>query len=200
MTDNFKDVIENNSRNHYNVRDEFKNNTVEDNKKLCLESALPFAVGALSITGDLNIGIMIRTASLLGASDFFIFGRKKYDKRSTVGAENYINVHRYTSDDIYTLLDNPRWYPVFVEHGGVELPLSTAEWGMINSTMTMVGDRRPIFIFGSESNGIPEEVLNAFEYYPKISLPQCGVLRSFNVSTAMSLVCWEYSKHVLSQS
>ena len=71
--------------NHFNVRDEFKDNTVAENVAICNRDRLKFSVGCINITGDLNIGMMIRSACLLGAENFYIFGRNKFDKRSTVG-------------------------------------------------------------------------------------------------------------------
>ena len=85
--------------NHFNVRDEFKDNTVAENVAICNRDRLKFSVGCINITGDLNIGMMIRSACLLGAENFYIFGRNKFDKRSTVGAEKYINIVQYVFDD-----------------------------------------------------------------------------------------------------
>ena len=83
----------------FNVRDEFKDNTVAENVAICNRDRLKFSVGCINITGDLNIGMMIRSACLLGAENFYIFGRNKFDKRSTVGAEKYINIVQYVFDD-----------------------------------------------------------------------------------------------------
>ena len=54
--------------------------------------------------------------------------------------------------------------------------------------------QHPLFLFGSESHGIPEKVSNAFDR--KISIPQRGVMRSFNVSAAMNIICWDYIKEM----
>ena len=87
--------------NHFNVRDEFKDNTVAENVAICNRDRLKFSVGCINVTGDLNIGMMIRSACLFGAENFYIFGRNKFDKRSTVGAENYINIVQYVFDSMF---------------------------------------------------------------------------------------------------
>ena len=192
---NYSDIIQDTVSKHWNVCDEFKDNLLVDNQAICKREALPFAVGIINVAGDLNVGMMIRTASLLGAEAVHIFGRKKFDKRSTVGAENYIDIvhHVYAGtldpicddliiDDIQELL----YEPVLVEQGGI--PIGRYLYNGIGNGN--IG--KPIFIFGSESHGIPDEILNHFPR--RISIPQRGVLRSYNVSAAMSIVCWDYIK------
>jgi len=187
----FSKIIHETASKHYNVADEYKHNTVDQNKDVCKMDRLPYAIGALSITGDLNIGIMIRTSVLLGASDFFIFGRKKYDKRSTVGAQNYINIHNYDSSilSINEVIESFGYNPVLIEQGGTSLPLSRNEWH------DMV--KKPLFLFGSESHGIPNDITTELfnNGAPILSIPQHGVLRSYNVSTAMSIISWEYRRN-----
>lgn len=193
---NYSEIIEETNSKHYNVRDEFKNNTVEENREICRQDSLGFAVGALSITGDLNIGIMIRTASLLGADDFYIFGRRQYDKRSTVGAYKYLDVHRIgeiSCDAIAQACLEGGYVACFIEQGGCSVR-NPANLGRIRTL-----EYKPMFIFGSESDGIPSDILESFRYRSDVpsqifSIPQRGVLRSYNVSSAMTIVSWEWSR------
>lgn len=193
---------------HYNVRDIFKNNTVEQNVDICKADRLPFSVGVINVTGELNIGMSIRSACLLGAENFYIFGRKKFDARSTVGAENYINIIQHTFDDPMNadqqILAELRNLAVtnrilLCEHGGREL-------GYDNEGFYVSDTRPPLFMFGSESHGIPELISNQMVHskydmgwnyeFERVSIPQRGVLRSFNVSAAMAIVCWDCVKEV----
>lgn len=194
---NYKNIIKQTNSEMFNVRDEFKSNSVEHNKKICKAESFPFSVGVINVTGCLNIGMMIRSASLLGAENFYIFGRNKFDKRSTVGAENYINIVQYVFDDpihadlqIATKLKELEkelgYSTILCDTGGVELGKDTS-WKLYRYS-------HPLFIFGSESHGIPEAVSNNFKV--KVSIPQRGVLRSFNVSAAMNIVCWDYLKEI----
>jgi len=195
---NYSKIIADTASQHYNVRDEYKDNTYEQNVAITISEQRRFSVGAINITGELNIGMMIRSACLLGAENFYIFGRKKFDKRSTVGAEKYINIVHYTYDDPLTadmgiatkLNDVSKMMEhdiVLCEHGGVEIGsyMATPMYKKLNN---------PLFIFGSESNGIPSAVSDQCQH--KLSIPQRGVLRSFNVSAAMAIVCWDYCKEV----
>ena len=192
----YSKIIAETAKNHYNVRDEYKNNTVKQNVAIQKSQTRRFSVGAINITGDLNIGMMIRSACLMGAENFYIFGRKKFDKRSTVGAENYINIVQYSYDDpmteeieldmnLYELSHSH--HIVLCEQGGNVL-------GSERNWRTTVTQMHPLFLFGSESHGIPRHL--AYRKYKSVSIPQVGVLRSFNVSAAMNIILWDYIKEV----
>ena len=196
---NYSKIIRETQSNHYNVRDEYKNNTVQENIAICNKESLKFSVGCINVTGDLNIGMMIRSACLLGAENFYIFGRNKFDKRSTVGAEKYINIVQYVFDDpihadaeINERLEYMlKWNSVVLcEQGGEEI--GTQRMALKYSEEIL----NPLFVFGSESHGIPETVANNPHFY-KVSIPQRGVMRSFNVSAAMNIIVWDYLKEIV---
>ena len=212
---NYSRIIKETNSKMFNVRDEYKNNTLEHNQNICKADRLPFSVGVINVAGDLNVGMMLRSACLLGAENFYIFGRKKFDKRSTVGAENYINIQQFVyndpisaDEDIY--MDIVELYLdkhdiVLCEHGGHEL--GTFSWKqLIDESHGVVVDDKlikakdyskytPLFLFGSESHGLPGCLGENYNFM-KVSVPQRGVLRSFNVSAAMAIVCWDYIREM----
>jgi tRNA G18 (ribose-2'-O)-methylase SpoU len=197
MVNYAKIIAETNSK-MYNVRDEYKNNSVEENIAICNKEHLKFSVGCINITGELNIGMMIRSACLLGAENFYIFGRNKFDRRSTVGAENYINIVQYSYDDpihadaeINERLEYMlKWNTVVLcEQGGDEI--GSRKMALKYSEEII----NPLFVFGSESHGIPP-LITTNEHFYKVSIPQRGVLRSFNVSAAMNIIVWDYIKEM----
>lgn len=55
------------------------------------------------------------------------------------------------------------------------------------------------FIMGSESDGIPKEIQEQMKKEPKVSISQCGMIRSLNVSIAGSIVIYEYLKQYREQ-
>ena len=194
---NYSKIITETNSKMFNVRDEYKDYTVEENIAICNHEQLKFSVGCINITGELNVGMMIRSACLFGAENFYIFGRKKFDKRSTVGAEKYINIVQYTFDDpihadteINEKLNQlmKRNSIVLCEQGGAEIGSS-----LVNEAYLDL--ENPLFLFGSESHGLPEMVATNSHFY-KVSIPQRGVLRSFNVSAAMNIICWDYIKEM----
>ena len=198
---NYKKIIADTNSKMFNVGDSYKDNTLEVNQALCKMDRLPFSVGCINVTGDLNVGMMIRSACLLGAENFYIFGRKKFDARSTVGAENYINIKQivfdgplWSDEDILNLLRTLHESThdiVICEHGGAQL--GTFSWNDIG--IYPHKQYTPLFLFGSESHGFPDIISNEHAF-TKVSIGQRSVLRSFNVSAAMAIVCWDYIREM----
>jgi len=198
---NYKKIIADTNSKHYNVGDLYKDHTLEQNRAICQVDRLPFSVGMINVTGELNVGMALRSASLLGAENFYIFGRRKFDSRSTVGAENYINVKQIVFDDpihadeellVYLQKLHIHHHDVVIcEHGGAQL--GTFSWNDIGVYPTK--NHTPLFLFGSESHGVPQ-IISDERAFTKVSIGQRGVLRSFNVSAAMAIVCWDYIKEM----
>jgi len=183
---NYRDAIKKSMSNFWNVRDEYKGYQLPELRETCKRESLLFSVCALNVEGDLNVGMMLRTASLMGAEHFYIFGRRKTDDRSMVGADKYIpltRIHGFTNTGEFDKLKfydefilKRNFMPVFVETDGS--PLNEYHWPYNNT----------LLVFGNESTGIPDELSRS---YPKVSIPQRGVLRSLNVATAASIVMWD---------
>lgn len=198
----FKDIIDSSRRNSFNVRDEYKHMTLDELKSQqrfevrCVPES--FSVCAFNVEGDLNIGMMVRTACLMGATEFIIFGRKRIDNRSMVGSNNYINITHvpglnvdgsFNSNALINYVETRNLNPILIEHGGT--PIVEYDWG-INRYGNMVFNR--LLIFGNESNGLPDEILNTG--WDRISLPQIGVLRSYNVAAAAAMVMMELHRFI----
>jgi len=189
---NYQKIIRDTASKHFNVADVYKNNSYQKNVEICRKDRLPFSVGTINITGELNVGMMIRSACLFGAEKFYTFGRKKYDKRSTVGAENYLDIVQYTYDDPMTA-DESILYDLKQLQNKHQIILCETDGSELGADHNWEKFDSPLFLFGSESFGIPENISQEFI---KVSIPQRGVLRSFNVSAAMNIIIWDYLKEV----
>ena len=198
MTINFKEEIKKDMRESgFNVHKRYDHLSIPELRYVCKKDQNPFYVCALSVTGDLNIGSMIRTASLYGAEKFYIFGRRKYDKRGTVGANNYIEVvhveglvfdadgvARLDHDLFISMAISEGMTPIFVEQGGEAL-------GSFNWVARLQGITNPCLVFGNENRGIPIDILDYEKYLVPsflVSIPQKGVIRSHNVSVSSGIV------------
>ncbi len=164
-------------------------------KQLAKAQAIPLAVLLFNLDGNMNVGMILRTAVVLGCSTIYLVGKKRYDPRSTVGAKNYITIHHIPSiDDPVTFFDSNKLQPILLEQGGE--PLETFSFAPYIKTATT---KMPTIVLGCESTGIPADWLAA-KLGPTISISQMGVLRSLNVSIAASIFLYEYVKQWRSYS
>ena len=175
-----------------NVHEHLKGRSVAELRKLCDKDRKPFGVCVLNITGELNVGTIVRSALLTGAQKVGIIGRRKYDKRGTVGSYNYIDVDRVDglNDDGLTInpvvfwnwmLEN-NYSPIFVEQGGIML--NDIDWRRVTDDMHQ---KLPCLVFGNENRGIQDDILNDNRGMI-VSIEQCGVIRSYNVASAAAIV------------
>lgn len=179
-----------------NVQDQYKDKSEEELKKIYNEKANSVAVGCINLAHDSNIGIMMRTASLFALNEFYIFGRRKYDVRSTVGTYKHIpNERIYIMDEevideqklkaVLTKLQE-KYMLVFIEQNANSISLN--ELREYKKEMK----KPPMFIFGSEKqSSIPESILEMHDTIT-VEIPIEGIGRSFNVSTACAIVLWEW--------
>lgn len=187
-------AVSNSSR---NVHDHLKHLDVPELQTLSSQDRLPWHTMCLNVTGDLNVGTIIRTSHCMGASSVIVFGRQKIDNRSLVGAANYIKVEKvpalddnleYDPQAFVDALVSRNLVPVFVECGGH--PAHDAPWVTWIDAMTRRGQQLCL-VMGNESGGIPPEILatgSLFANSHVVSVPQRGVIRSLNVAVAHSMV------------
>lgn len=184
----------------YNVPDEYQHMNVDDLQKLYIENSIPAKICLLNLTGDMNIGMIIRTSACFAFSEVIIVGRRKFDSRTAVGTSHYIPIRyvRATTGHHSEELDNNQILEllselsqthqiVFIEQSDMSIDLQT---------MNEFLDKKlpPVFVFGTEATGIPKEVLD-FEPSICVQIPQSSSIgRSLNVAIAHSMVVWEYSR------
>lgn len=190
----FSKMIEETETNGYAVRDEYKTKTLEELKEITKSDRLPFSVFLFNVTGSLNVGTMIRTAHALGAEKVFVFGRRKYDKRSCVGSHNYLPIISIDSDSenpeeqydqFQSIMDSYDIDPILIETGGRNY--TEYNWKNVMLLHRHTG-KQICLVVGNEGLGIPNIIRECY-FQDVVSIPQRGVIRSINVASAFSIVC-----------
>jgi len=168
----------------YNVHSCFQNISNERTKTIAKAISLPVHLMLFNVDGNMNIAMSIRSAAVLGCSDVWIVGRRFYDARPEVGAKHYIRIHKIDSlDDPHAFFKEHNLQPFLIEQGGTPLESMNFKPYM----------KEPVcFIMGSESKGIPKDFLRIMNKTPRLTISQYGMLRSFNVSIAGSIIMYEY--------
>jgi len=202
----YRDAINQMMDKGFNVRDEYKDLPLEELKQIQREETIPFAVCIVNVLGDLNVGMMLRSACCFGAERFFIIGRRKFDRRSAVGAQNYMDVVRVKAIDeqvastFQVEIDSQKVIDTITEYGYTPLVFETKGrdmrdmkwiWPELNKK-----NARPCLIFGNEGYGLPQNLIDMVPLKHRIKIPQWGVLRSLNVSAAASIAMYEAAINV----
>jgi 23S rRNA (guanosine2251-2'-O)-methyltransferase len=197
-----RDNLQQNQLDQRNVREDLKSLDTEQIQQIAKTAAFDYAVCTINVLGELNIGTMARTAHLLGAKDFYVCGRKRFDRRSLVGANNYINIscigdynqetNQIDYQELFELIEKENYTPVILDTH-CELTLGKFSWKDILPN-------KPIFIFGSESDGIDKdlEIQLRNKNAIGVNIPQWGVMRSHNVSIASGIVLWDFVNEIYS--
>lgn len=193
-----------------NVHDHLKYMTIPELKRLQASESRNFEVALLNIEGDLNVSVMIRSACLMGAGRVHVIGRRKFDARGTVGSQNYIPVERIDALDntrtsicvgtVFQYFYEKNLCPIFIEQGGLILGQDITNEKVRETVIniTYISNQTPVLVMGNESTGIPSDLISFCKLKIAntmvLSIPQVGVMRSFNVSSAFAIACWEYTK------
>lgn len=167
-----------------NIIDAFRGLSVEEIKSRINRNN--FSVGMVNHQYEINIGTMVRITNAFAGREFLIIGNKRYDRRSTVGTHNYETVvHVPDAKSLKDWLVANNRPLIAIEQGPSSIPIHAVESYPEN----------PVFIFGNENTGIPADILAIADM--KVYIPQMGSVRSLNVSSACSIVVYDWcAKHL----
>ena len=141
-----------------------------------------FGILLVNIDYDNNSGNIIRTANAMGAGEVILYGRRKFDRRSSMGTEFYMDFEQIKYvEEIDEILKE---YQIIVglENGIKAKSLIDYKWDKSKKTLICLGQ---------EGNGIPKEILD--KCHDLVEIPQVGSVRSLNVGTAAGIVMYDYT-------
>lgn len=192
----YDQMISDNVSKYWNVRSDLQGTSLDNIREYQKSITIPnISVCTLNVTGDLNIGTILRSAVIFGMKKVFVFGRRRYDKRSTVGATNYIEVERIDgmlSDSVSLDIDKfcetfKNHIPIFIDY------YEGLSQNLYESNIEIDHNKEYVLVFGNEGMGIPHELLERYGsnvYH----IPQRGVIRSLNVGVAAGIVMNHFSQ------
>jgi tRNA G18 (ribose-2'-O)-methylase SpoU len=160
----------------YNVIDEYKPLSVENIKEKMKETQLPAAVFMSQLSGDFNIGNIIRTSNAYNLSKVYYYGKKHYDKRGAEGTYHYTDVVYLSSiDEVRALKD--KYHFVAIENnvpGKIAQNINKYCW-----------KENSLILLGEEGSGIPGEIISLCD--DLVEIKNFGSVRSLNVGTAAAI-------------
>jgi tRNA G18 (ribose-2'-O)-methylase SpoU len=147
-----------------------------------------FGILMVNIDYDNNSGNIVRTANAFGADEVILYGRRKFDRRSSMGTEFYMNFQqiRFVEEIDEALKD----YDLIVGLDNIDGSISIFEynWGMVNGN----NSPKTLICLGQESAGLPQEIINRCNTL--VNIPQYGSVRSLNVGTAAGIAMYDFVK------
>ena len=162
--------------NSLNVIDQYKEMEKAKIKEDLQRKSFPYAIMMQHINGDFNISTFIRNGNAFGVERIFYWGKRQWDRRGAVGSHNYKQLDHLKSEaDIVSLKDHYRFV-------AIENNISCS----CKDLHTFQPQPNDLYIFGEESNGIEDWVLDICDEY--VYIPQFGSVRSLNVGTSSGII------------
>lgn len=167
-----------------NVQSKYAEWSVDLIKEDVQRNTLPYACLMSHVEGDFNMSTAVRNANAFGCKELFYFGGKRWDKRGSVGTHHYSLVtHLKDMDAIKALKSQYRF--VAIECNIERNCVSLFNYKVQPNTL---------FIFGEESKGLSDEMLDLCDDY--VFIPMVGSVRSLNVGTASGILMAEAMKSI----
>ena len=168
-----------------NLMDEYKGLPNEevlsrlDQKRTSLEIAIE------NLSHDFNIGTIVRNANAFNVAKVHILGKRKYNRRGAMVTDKYLHVNHFENIADFVADAHARGkIVVAIDNNRPESkPLQGAKL-----------QPNSILVFGSESDGISQELLDLADccYY----IEQLGSTRSINVGCASAVALYEFTRRL----
>tara|TARA_R100001015_G_C4478391_1_gene59684 strand:- start:81 stop:599 length:519 start_codon:yes stop_codon:yes gene_type:complete len=137
--------------------------------------------------GDFNISTLIRNANAFNVEKIYYLGKKRFDRRGTVGTHHYVDLCFLDGgvSELVELKDTHTF--IGIDNNIPETyKLREFNWNML--------EKQPLVFFGEEGVGLTQEILNLCDY--RIEIEQYGSVRSLNVGTSSGLLLYEFVRHL----
>ena len=166
-----------------NVLDNLKDLAVPDIAKYCQDKSIPASVAMINIGGDFNLSTMVRNANFFGFRSVHYVGKKKWDKRGSVGTHHYTPMyHHKTEEDFIKSHSSSGRTLIAIENNIPKYKDITFD----PFSFDFSNIDEPIFIFGEENSGLSEKILMVCSCV--LTIPTYGSVRSLNVGTTSGII------------
>jgi tRNA G18 (ribose-2'-O)-methylase SpoU len=172
-----------------NVLDGLKDLAIPDIANYCHSKSIMASVAMINIGGDFNLSTMVRNANFFGFRSVHYVGKKKWDKRGSVGTHHYTPMYHHKDEQAFLLQCYGRTI-IAIENNIPEYEDKTVN--LFNYNFDDVSE--PIFVFGEENKGLSSHILDRANII--LTIPNYGSVRSLNVGTTSGIVMGVYRNFV----
>jgi tRNA G18 (ribose-2'-O)-methylase SpoU len=172
-----------------NVIDSLKNYAIPDIANYCASNSIPASVAMINIGGDFNLSTMIRNANFFGFRSVHYVGKKKWDKRGSVGTHHYTPIYHHKDEPSFISQLCGRSI-IAIENNIPQYSYKTVN--LFDYEFNNISE--PIFLFGEENKGLSDWILDKADII--LTIPNYGSVRSLNVGTTSGIVMGIYRNFV----
>jgi tRNA G18 (ribose-2'-O)-methylase SpoU len=176
-----------------NVIDNLKNLAITDIANYCHSTSIPASVGMINIEGDFNLSTMVRNANFFGFRSVHYVGKKKWDKRGSVGTHHYTPIYHHKDEPSFISQLSGRTL-IAVENNIPKYDHKTHN--LFHYRFDNIIE--PIFLFGEENRGLSDFILDKSDII--LTIPNYGSVRSLNVGTTSGIVMGLYRNFLETQT
>ena len=166
-----------------NLIDEYKGMTNEQVFDELSKKRNDLEVAIENVSHDFNVGTIVRSANSFNAKKVHIIGKKKYNRRGAMCTDKYLEIVHWDDCDDFMRDQKERGREVVAIENNTSRARGLGE-KKFGSKTTLV--------FGSESDGITPELLEAADDVR--SIESFGSTRSVNVGGAGGIAMYEWAR------
>lgn len=163
-----------------NLIDKFKGLPNEEIISELDKSRIPIEIAIENLAHDFNIGTIVRNANAFNVSRVHIIGKRKYNRRGAMVTDKYLHIDHFATVDEFIADAHERGMIVVAVDNNRPESKPLAEVKLVPNS---------ILVFGSESDGISQELLDAANQ--AFYIEQLGSTRSINVGCASAIAMYE---------
>ncbi len=167
-----------------NLIDEYKGLKNEQVFDELEKKRLPLEIAIENVEHDFNIGSIVRTANSFNVKKVHIIGRKKYNRRGAMCTDKYLEIVHHSTIQDFLKSQEGRELVAIENNIDRAKPLHSKRF-----------QPETTLIFGSEGNGISDELLEKAEDVRFIE--SFGSTRSVNVGVAAGIAMYEFARQII---
>lgn len=163
-----------------NLVDKFKGMSNEAIVAELDKTRIPLEIAIENLAHDFNIGTVVRNANAFNVARVHIIGKRKYNRRGAMVTDKYLHIDHFATVDEFVDDAHARGMKIIAVDNNRPEPKA------LQKTQISANS---ILVFGSESDGISQELLDKSDgaFY----IEQLGSTRSINVGCASAVAMYE---------
>jgi len=167
-----------------NVQQQFVNMEAEQIKEAIAGGRNELVNVCMNLSSDFNKSSVIRASNAFLCRETYIVGKKKYDRRGTVGMHHFeVIKHGDTLAEVVEHLHSEGYTVYAVDNGPLLDPVALYDVDF---------PIKSAFVYGEEQAGLSPEDIALCD--AAVYIPQRGIVRSLNVAQCAATMMSEYTR------